>query len=65
MKTGFAFEGKTYDQQIRNMVKVFDEALNVWENDKPTWKRIKANAKKMRFTWEDSVDAYYKDLYLL
>ncbi|MDC6404881.1 MULTISPECIES: glycogen synthase [Maribacter] len=65
MKTGFAFEGKTYDQQIRNMVKVFDDALNVWENDKPTWKRIKANAKKMRFTWEDSVDAYYKDLYLL
>jgi starch synthase len=47
------------------MVKSFDQALDIWENDQPKWKKIKANAKKARFTWEKSLDAYYKDLYLL
>ena len=65
MKTGFAFDGKTYDAKIKNMIKSFDEALTVWEKDKPKWKRIKANAKKMRFTWDKSLDAYYEKLYLL
>lgn len=65
LKTGFAFDGNTYDQKIKNMVKSFDQALDIWENDQPKWKKIKANAKKARFTWEKSLDAYYKDLYLL
>ncbi|QLG46114.1 glycogen synthase [Costertonia aggregata] len=65
MKTGFAFDGKTYDIKIKNMIKSFDEALKVWENDKPKWKRIQNNAKKMRFTWDKSVDEYYRSLYLL
>ena len=65
MKTGFAFEGKTYNAQIKSMIKRFDEALTIWEKDKATWKKIQANAKKARFTWDKSVDEYYKDLYLL
>jgi starch synthase len=65
MKTGFAFGGKTYDEQIRNMVKSFDEALTIWEEDKPKWKKIRTAAKKARFTWDKSLDEYYKSLYLL
>ncbi len=65
MKTGFAFDGKTYDEKITNMLKNFDEALTVWEKDKPKWKKIQSNAKKMRFTWEKSLDEYYSKLYLL
>ena len=65
MKTGFAFAGETYDEQIKNMVTRFDEALTIWEKDKPTWKKIQANAKKARFTWDKSLDEYYKSLYLL
>ena len=65
LKTGFVFDGATYGEKIKNMVKSFDQALDIWENDQPKWKRIKNNAKKMRFTWEKSLDAYYKDLYLL
>ena len=65
LKTGFAFDGKTYDEKIKNMVKIFDQALDIWENDQSRWKKIKANAKKMRFTWEKSLDEYYKYLYLL
>ena len=65
MKTGFSFDGNTYDEKIENMLKVFDEALDVFANDKPTWKKIQASAKKMRFTWQKSVDQYYKLLYKL
>ncbi|WP_047246250.1 glycogen synthase [Maribacter thermophilus] len=65
MKTGFAFDGDSYEEKIQNMLKVFDEALTMWEKDRPKWKRIQTNAKKMRFTWENSVNEYYKDLYLL
>ena len=61
--TGFAFDGKTYDEKVYNMVKSFKEALYLFENEKNTWKQIRENAKKMRFTWKKSVDEYYELLY--
>lgn len=63
MKTGFSFDGNTYDEKIDNMVNSFDNILEIFKNDKTTWKKLQLNAKKMRFTWEKSVDAYYKQLY--
>ncbi|MCG2459854.1 glycogen/starch synthase [Flavobacteriaceae bacterium F89] len=63
MKTGFSFDGATYEEKVKNMVDSFDLILDIFENDKATWKKIGANAKKMRFTWEKSVDDYYKLLY--
>jgi starch synthase len=63
MKTGFSFDGATYDEKIKNMLTVFDEVLQLFFHDKDSWKTIQANAKKMRFTWKKSVDAYYKYLY--
>ncbi len=65
MRTGFSFDGKTYEGKIKNMIKVFDEALKVYKNDQPTWKAIQSNAKEMRFTWGKSVDEYYKSLYAI
>ncbi|GAB2776967.1 glycogen synthase [Salinimicrobium soli] len=61
--TGFAFDGKTYDEKVYNMVESFKEALHLFENEKNTWKQIQVNARKMRFTWKKSVDEYYKLLY--
>ncbi|WP_411031163.1 glycogen synthase [Spongiimicrobium sp. 3-5] len=63
MKTGFSFDGHTYDEKIKNMVVAFDEILALYLNDKPSWKKIQGNAKKVRFTWKKSVDAYYELLY--
>nr|WP_299385768.1 glycogen/starch synthase [Allomuricauda sp.] len=63
MKTGFSFGGDTYDEKIKSMLEGFDQALEVYQNDKPGWKKIQTAAKKMRFTWKKSVDKYYKDLY--
>lgn len=63
MKTGFTFNGSTYDEKIKNMLATFDIALDVYANDREKWKKIQASAKRMRFTWEKSVDRYYKQLY--
>ena len=65
MKTGFSFDGDTYDEKIKNMLATFDIALDVFENDKETWETIRQNAGQMRFTWEKSVDNYYELLYAL
>ena len=65
LKTGFSFDGQTYDEKIKNMVKVFEQALKIYRTDAKKWKTIQANAKKKRFTWEKSVDEYYKNLYAI
>ena len=65
METGFSFGGKTYDEKIENMLNSFNLAIYIYTNDKPQWKRIKSNAKKVRFTWEKSITQYYAKLYLV
>lgn len=65
LETGFSFDGNTTDEKIQNMVNSFDLVLDVFINDKPRWNKIKANAKKQRFTWQKSVDDYYKLLYAI
>jgi len=63
LKTGFAFDGDSYDEKIENMLRCFDEALDIYQNKPEKWKAIKSEAKKMRFTWKKSVDEYYGKLY--
>jgi starch synthase len=63
MKTGFSFDGDTYEKKIKNMLKCFDQALEVYQHQPKLWKEIQGNAKSMRFTWKKSVDEYYKKLY--
>ncbi|MBT8264829.1 MAG: glycogen/starch synthase [Muriicola sp.] len=65
MVTGFSFDGDNYDDKIAAMLACFDQAIEVFLNDTPRWKEIQTNAKKMRFTWASSVDAYYSMLYSL
>ncbi|HET8854534.1 MAG TPA: glycogen/starch synthase [Salinimicrobium sp.] len=62
-QNGFAFDGRTYEEKVQNMVKGFEEALDIFQNHKTTWRDICRNARKMRFTWKKSVDDYYKLLY--
>ncbi|MEH6678991.1 MAG: glycogen/starch synthase [Sediminicola sp.] len=63
METGFSFDGNTFDEKMRDMQRVFDEVLDIYMNDKQLWKKIRSNAKKMRFTWKKSLDEYYQKLY--
>jgi len=63
LKSGFSFNGDTYDDKIKNLEEILDSALEIFSTDKNTWKKIKSNAKKVKFTWKKSVDKYYSDLY--
>ncbi len=63
MKTGFVFAGESYDEKIHNMLQGLREALEIFSNDQDQWQGIRSNAKKVRFTWEKSIDDYYRDLY--
>lgn len=65
MITGFAFDGASYEEKISNMLLVFQEAMDLFFNDKEAWRKIQANAKKRRFTWEKSVAEYYVKLYAI
>jgi starch synthase len=63
LETGFSFDGTTFDEKMKDMERVFDQVLDIYMNNKVLWKKIRSNAKKMRFTWKKSVDAYYQQLY--
>ncbi len=63
LKTGFSFDGKTYNEKIKNMVSAFDQILDVFMNDNTMWEKIQSNAKSARFTWRKSVEEYYQRLY--
>ncbi len=65
MKTGFVFGGDTYDEKIENMLEGLRGAVDIFVNEKDKWKEIQTNAKKVRFTWEKSVELYYRELYRL
>ena len=65
LKTGFCFDGGSVKDKTENFIRIFSEAVDLYFNDKKTWKKICANAKRKRFTWEKSVDEYYNDLYRL
>ncbi|OIQ28144.1 MAG: glycogen synthase [Bacteroidetes bacterium MedPE-SWsnd-G2] len=65
LKTGFVFDGDTLKSKSENMVKVFNEALDLYFNNKRTWNKISKKAKSERFTWSKVVKEYYSKLYNL
>ena len=52
MKTGFSFDGDTYDEKIRNMLETFDVALDVYQNDRPHLEKNSSSSKEKAFYLE-------------
>ncbi|MBC2839650.1 glycogen synthase [Robiginitalea sp. SC105] len=63
LETGFLFDGDTYEEKIGGLQTVFGLALDMYRNEPGKWREIRENARKTRFTWADSVAAYYGKLY--
>ena len=63
LENGFCFDGTTYHDKEQQFVYQFKNALELFFNDKAQWKAYCKSAKKERFTWEKSVQDYYKHLY--
>lgn len=60
---GFTFDGKTSYQKSINLVKTLQDALNLFYNHREEWEEIRENAKSSRFSWDSSVNDYYRYLY--
>ena len=63
LENGFCFDGATYHDKEQQFIYQFKNAVELFFNDKTQWKTICKSAKKERFTWENSVQDYYKYLY--
>ncbi|WNO09736.1 glycogen/starch synthase [Teredinibacter sp. KSP-S5-2] len=62
-KNGFAFSGNNIFEQAENLVGIFDEALNLYQNNNVIYASLCKAAAKARFTWEESVKAYLERIY--
>ncbi len=61
--TGFHFSGATLEDQGTDFINVFRKVMDLYLNCPEEWKKMRKEAKKVRFTWKDSVNKYYRDLY--
>ena len=62
-ETGFLFDGESIAEKVSNLEAVFNEVLDLCQQDPAAWEAIRENARGVRFTWAESVDAYYRSLY--
>ena len=62
-KTGFIFEGKDPAAQSQAMITTLERALRLRKEKPLQWATIRENARRARFKWSDSAQAYVRDLY--
>lgn len=60
---GFTFDGKTNYQKSLNLLQTFKEALALFFGNREEWEEIRTNALSSHFSWESSVNDYYRNLY--
>lgn len=61
---GFSFTGDNLQEQARNMISCFSDALDIKVNQSKLFNQIKRNAGKAKFYWEDFAQDYINELYL-
>ena len=59
---GFTFAGSGIDEQARNFIARFDDAL-ITSGSKEEWHRLRRNARAERFTWAEAASRYAEQLY--
>jgi starch synthase len=62
-KNGFAFNGKSVEEKVDNLVQRSLDALEIKHNKPAIWNKISKAAFEERFLWDDTVKQYIKKLY--
>ncbi len=62
-KTGFVFSGESLVNQADNLIKTFEEVLDLFHKDPSKLKGMSLNASAVRLTWEKSAEEYLIKLY--
>ena len=60
---GFCFKGQTLTEQSDALLNSLKEALTIMQKKPDQWQKIRACAKKTRFSWSHSVLQYMAQLY--
>jgi starch synthase len=63
MQNGFTFEGASREEQAADMLRVFEEVLELRTEKLPVWQGICGNAAAERFSWDVTVKEYEARLY--
>jgi starch synthase len=63
MTNGFTFEGGNSEEQAEDMLRVFEEILQLRSEKLPVWQGICGNAAAARFSWDVTVQEYESRLY--
>lgn len=63
MQNGFAFDGANRVEQAEDMLRVFQDVLDLRAEKLPVWQGICANAAATRFEWDVTVKEYETQLY--
>ncbi|MFD2167900.1 glycogen synthase [Thalassotalea euphylliae] len=62
-KTGFIFYGNSPQEQVRNMLTRFEEALAFKRHSPEQWLNMVESAKSARFEWPEVIKEYREKLY--
>lgn len=63
LENGFCFSGENVQSQCENLVKCFNETLELHHKNPQKWHKITALAKSTRFTWDEAARQYITNLY--
>ncbi len=62
-QNGFTFQGDSVEEQIDDMIRTLDNAIHIKQQAPKQWQQICRNAADSRFSWEETVNHYMRDLY--
>lgn len=62
-QNGFVFEGEDDAQRVEQLLRCFEQAKSLFVTQPSEYKKLAANAKATRFTWDASAKAYSDYLY--
>jgi len=62
-KTGFVFSGDSPIERADALVATAQRALKLFRKKSPVWQTMRETAAATRFAWNNSIDAYLKQLY--
>ncbi len=63
LENGFCFTGNSISKQQEQLLTVFEQAINLFQEKNDTWQQLINCAQQTRFSWQESVARYVKDLY--
>ncbi|MCP4985502.1 MAG: glycogen synthase [Colwellia sp.] len=63
MENGFCFRGNSIAEQQEQLLTVFNLAIHTFQEENNTWQQLVTCAQQSRFSWQESVALYVRDLY--